>query len=555
MDDGPSAFELLSQMSLFRDLSEEQLAEIAESIPTLVLSRDGVIYEQGSEADSFYIVLSGRVKLHLVARQEQRSLGMLDEGDYFGQEALEQGQLRKVTASAVTDIVLLVLSADFISGLIEQHPEMKKRFKIITDSYHLFVRTAFPWLGPREIIHFIGRRSPFYLIPRLVLPAMGILLLLPLWIYLYSSSQMMIFFYLTVVTALVIAGLTVWNIFDWSNDYSIITNRRVLFQEKIILIYDSRQEVPLDAVLADDVITNQIGRWFDFGDLVIRTYTGAITLPGIRMPAEVKNLLDNRRQRAHIHRQRNQRQTIRSTIRQQLGYEEGGLEAEFMDQQIVPTVHTGTLPNALSDLFMLRREVNGIITYRTHWFILIKKTFLPGLLLFLTLLLLISRLVNLFTILSVKSTLLFSLGFFLVFGLWALYQYVDWRNDRYIVTDRELIDIYKKPLRVENKRTAPLENILSIDYERPNLIHLILNFGTVYIRIGEASLTFNNVFNPADVQREIFEWFLSKKLTKQQQDDNEDERRVSEWLEIYHQEVTRRGGDGELSDDGEEENE
>jgi hypothetical protein len=554
MDDGPSATELLSQMSLFHDLSAEQLAEIAESIPTLVLSRDGVIYEQGSEADSFYIVLSGRVKLHQFSGHSERPLGMLEEGDYFGQEALEKGLLRKNTASAFSDIVLLVLSADFIDGLIEQYPVMNKRFKLVSASFHLFVRMEFPWLGPREIIHFIGRRSPFYLIPRLILPALGILLVLPLWIYLYSSSQMMIFFYLTLVTALLIGGLTVWNIFDWSNDYSIITNRRVLFQEKIILIYDSRQEVPLDAVLADDVITNQIGRWFDFGDLVIRTYTGSITLPGISMPAEVKNLLDNRRQRAHWHRQRNQRQTIRSTIRQQLGYEEGSPEAELPEQPIVPTVHTGTLPNALSDLFMLRREVNGIITYRTHWFILLTKTFLPGLLLFLTLLLLISRLVNLFTFLSVKSTLLFCLGLFLIFGLWALYQYIDWRNDRYIITDRELIDIYKKPLRIENKRTAPLENILSIDYERPNLIHLFLNFGTVYIRIGEASLTFNNVFNPAEVQREIFERFLSKKLNKQQQDDDENERRVSEWLEIYHQEVTGQGVNGDSSDDEEEEN-
>ncbi|HWQ04425.1 MAG TPA: cyclic nucleotide-binding domain-containing protein [Longilinea sp.] len=554
MDDGPSATELLSQMSLFRDLSEEQLAEIAESIPTLVLSRDGVIYEQGSEADSFYIILSGRVKIQILSRQAERTLGMLDEGDYFGQEALEQGQLRKTSASAVTDIVLLVLSADFINGLIGQHPEMKKRFKMIADSFHLFVRMEFPWLGPREIIHFIGRRSPFYLIPRLLLPALGTLLLLPLWIYLFSSSQLTIFLYLTILTALLIVGLTVWNIFDWSNDYSIITNRRVLFQEKIILIYDSRQEVPLDAVLANDVITNQIGRWFDFGDLVIRTYTGAITLPGIRMPAEVKNLLDNRRQRAHLHRQRNQRQTIRSTIRQQLGYEEGSPETELSEQPIVPTVHTGTLPNALSDLFMLRRDVNGVITYRTHWFILLKKTFLPTLLHFLTLLLLIARLVNVFTLLSVKSTVFFCLGLFLVFGLWALYQYVDWRNDRYIITDRELIDIYKQPLRVENKRTAPLESVLSIDYERPNLIHLILNFGTVYIRIGEASLTFNNVFNPADVQREIFERFLSKKLNKQQQDDDENERRVSEWLEIYHQEVTGHV-DGETLDDEEEENE
>jgi uncharacterized membrane protein YdbT with pleckstrin-like domain len=144
----------------------------------------------------------------------------------------------------------------------------------------------------------------------------------------------------------------------------------------------------------------------------------------------------------------------------------------------------------------------------------------------------------------------------LIFGAWWLYQYIDWRNDRYIISDKELIDIYKRPLGVEQKRTAPLENILSIDYERPNLIHLILNFGTVFIRVGEASLTFNNVFNPSEVQREIFERLYNKKLQKQQQEDDNDQRRLAEWLEIYHQETTgQTPADDEDLDDEEEENE
>ncbi|GAP15365.1 protein containg cyclic nucleotide-binding domain [Longilinea arvoryzae] len=555
MGDETSAVDLFGQMSLFNGLDTDQLAQIAEHTPTLVLSRNEIVYEQGSESDTFYIILSGHVQLIRAFHQAERSLGVLEDSDYFGQEALEPAQLRQTSAKAATDIVVLVFAADYIKELIERYPVLKKRFKIITDSFRFFLQLDFPWLGPRESIYYIGRRHIAYLIPRLILPGLMILLLLPLWISLYVSLHMLIFFYLILATALIGAAWVTWVAFDWSNDYSIITNRRVLFQEKIILIYDSRQEVPLDAVLADDVTTSQIGRWFDFGDLIIRTYTGAITLPGISMPSEVKVLLDNRRQRANIRAQRNKRQTIRSTIRQHLGIDEEMPTESSSEEAIKPTIHTGTLPNALSNLFMLRTEVNGVITYRTHWFILLSKVALPSLLLFLTLTLLIARLVNAVTFLSIPSTVLLCLLLFLIFGLWELYQYVDWSNDRYIITDRELIDVYKRPLGVEQKRTAPLENILSIDYERPNLIHLILNFGTVYIRIGEASLTFNNVFNPADVQREIFERFLSKKLQKQQQSDADDQRRLAEWLEIYHQEVTGPVAGEENPDDEEEENE
>lgn len=556
MPDEISTIQILQQMPLFHNLSDAQLASLVESTSSMSLSREELVYEQGSQADSFFIILSGRVQLTRISRQGDEVLGSLDEGDYFGQETLEAEMLRQTNASALTDVTLLVFDSSLIKELTARHPVLQKRFLLIRRSFRHFLNLPFPWIAPRETIYYIGRRSGYYLIPRLILPALIIFILLPLWIYLYAILHMMIFFIITLVTALVSVGWVAWVVFDWSNDYSIITNRRVLFQEKIALIYDSRQEVPLDAILADDITTGQIGRWLDYGDLIIRTFTGALTLPGIAMPAEVKILLDNRRDRAKLHAQRNKTQTIRHTIRQHIGLEEEEQTAQQAEQEVQKTIHTGTLPNALSDLFMLRTEINGVITYRTHWFILLSKIFLPTLLLFLNLTLFIMRLANVFTLLSLSSTGLLCLLLFLILGVWWLYQYVDWRNDRYIISDKELIDIYKRPLGVEQKRTAPLENILSIDYERPNLIHLILNFGTVFIRVGEASLTFNNVFNPSEVQREIFERLYNKKLQKQKQEDDIDQRRLVEWLEIYHQETTgQTPADDETLDDEEEENE
>ncbi len=556
MPDEISTIQILQQMPLFHNLSDAQLASLVESTSSMLLSREELVYEQGSQADSFFIILSGRVQLTRISRQGDEALGSLDEGDYFGQETLETEMLRQTNASALTDVTLLVFDSSLIKELTDRYPVLQKRFLLIRRSFRHFLNLSFPWIAPRETIYYIGRRSGYYLIPRLILPALIIFILLPLWIYLYAILHMMIFFIITMLTALVSVGWVAWVVFDWSNDYSIITNRRVLFQEKIALIYDSRQEVPLDAILADDITTGQIGRWLDYGDLIIRTFTGALTLPGIAMPAEVKILLDNRRDRAKLHAQRDKTQTIRRTIRQHIGLEEEEQAAQPTGQEVQKTIHTGTLPNTLSDLFMLRTEINGVITYRTHWFILLGKIFLPTLLLFLNLTLLIMRLVNVFKLLSLSSTALLCLLLFLILGAWWLYQYVDWRNDRYIISDKELIDIYKRPLGVEQKRTAPLENILSIDYERPNIIHLILNFGTVFIRVGEASLTFNNVFNPSEVQREIFERLYNKKLQKQKQEDDIDQRRLAEWLEIYHQEATGQApADDEYPDDEEEENE
>jgi len=39
-----------------------------------------------------------------------------------------------------------------------------------------------------------------------------------------------------------ILGWGVWNAIDWSNDYYIVTNQRVIWLEKVVGLYDSRRK-------------------------------------------------------------------------------------------------------------------------------------------------------------------------------------------------------------------------------------------------------------------------------------------------------------------------
>jgi hypothetical protein len=148
-------------------------------------------------------------------------------------------------------------------------------------------------------------------------------------------------------------------------------------------------------------------------------------------------------------------------------------------------------------------EKDGVLIYRTHWFILLRKIIIPTV-----------------------SLLLLIIFLIFVVGLWWVYQYVDWANDLYIITEDQIIDIYKKPLGTEQRRTAQIKNILSVEFERIGFIGLIFNFGTVYIRVGEEEFTFDNVFNPSLVQREIFQR-LSEKTRKERQSG-----RMTQWQDI-----------------------
>jgi len=135
MPDEISTVQILQQMPLFHNLSEAQMMSMAESSSRLVLSRGELIYEQGSQADSFYIILSGRVQLTRVTSQGDETLGSLDEGDYFGLETLEEEMLRQSNASALTEVILLVFDSARIKRVCRPISRPAKRFFVDSQKF------------------------------------------------------------------------------------------------------------------------------------------------------------------------------------------------------------------------------------------------------------------------------------------------------------------------------------------------------------------------------------------------------------------------------------
>jgi hypothetical protein len=56
----------------------------------------------------------------------------------------------------------------------------------------------------------------------------------------------------------------------------------------------------------------------------------------------------------------------------------------------------------------------------------------------------------------------------------------------------------------------------------------------VSIRVGETTLTFDNVYNPAAVQRELFQRISNKERARKQKAVTEEEQRLTDWIEVYH---------------------
>ncbi|NJL57596.1 cyclic nucleotide-binding domain-containing protein [bacterium] len=87
---------LLRRAELFRDLSEDQLAQIAAISDERRFSRDDVIFEQGSTGDGMYLVCDGQVEVRVRDSEGNTFAALyLGVGQVFGEMALvDEGRVQ-----------------------------------------------------------------------------------------------------------------------------------------------------------------------------------------------------------------------------------------------------------------------------------------------------------------------------------------------------------------------------------------------------------------------------------------------------------------------------
>jgi hypothetical protein len=124
---------------------------------------------------------------------------------------------------------------------------------------------------------------------------------------------------------------------------------------------------------------------------------------------------------------------------------------------------------------------------------------------------------------------------FFIFLLWFIYDFVDWSNDRFEVTNEQIVDVYKKPLSTEIRNASQLENILGTEYERLGILGQMFNYGTVFITVGSTKLTFEDVREPATVQADIDRRRIAQRARKEEKEKAAERDRMAEWLITYHQ--------------------
>lgn len=522
-------------MPLFVGVEEERLLRAAALMETLAFRGGEAIYRQGDPGDGMYFILSGQVRL---SRMEQRGkpprvLGNLEGGDFFGADTFSPEGMRLDSAIPLGETLVLFLSSEAAPDFSDILPELPERVNLAQETQKLAEAHSFPWIDEAEYIHYASRRHPMMLwlkIGPLVLG--GGLLIGMLSAFLpYQQTRWLLLFPSLVILA-VLFGLA-WVGLDWWNDYYVVTRKRVVVQERTQLLYDTRSESMVDQIQAVETTTSQLGRIFSYGDVSVRTYTGMLVFRAVSNPQEVAAVIRDLQTRSRSGQRQEELRQIDAMLQARLA----GTPYEAKE---IPNVEAGyhAVEGWLSRLFQLRSEFGDSVQFRTHWFVLLRKLSLPGLLAVASLVaglwVLARSSAGMLDGVTAGSAFTAACVIFLVMLGWWLYRFLDWYQDVYVITPDMVIDINHKPLGKEDKRSAPMKNILSIEYRRLGILGLLFNYGTVFIRVGESEMTFDEVANPSEVQRELF-FRMSQRETREKLAREEQERqRMADWISAYH---------------------
>jgi hypothetical protein len=563
----PQRVALLKKSHLLHGLNDAQLQTLAEQMQERTFAAGEIIVAPGSRDQTLYFIADGKVLLRNQAGKETCEI-VLRKGDYFGEETAYTGRPQVDTAQALTAVTLLTLDGkgEILKGLLKKYPQLRPNFEVAISSRRLGRQLCFKWLNAEETPYFLARKHRIALYQSLILPMLLSLipigmLLLGLMPMLSGSRPSMVAMAVGSTALLLIMAWIIWLYIDWSNDYYIVTNQRVIWLEKVIGIHESRYESPISATLSVSVESDYWGQWLDYGNVIVRTFVGQIVFQTVMYPAQAARIIEEQWQRSKESALGEEKEKMKSAIRARLGLPapppttvaptSTPAPAPPPKKRLLPPIFRALLGQHLR----LRIDTGGTIIYHKHWMVFLRKIFWP-LLGFLALLALLGyrlwslwrdpeqALIRLHPSFNLDmSSLLISLAILGVLGV-IFYRFWDWTNDIYMVTDEQVIDVDRTPFGKETRTVAPLDNILSTGYSRIGIMANLFNFGDVQIDVGSGKLVFENVADPAGVQADIDRRRVARMAKKKESEAAAERERMANWLAVYHQSADELRGFG-----------
>ncbi len=560
---------------LFQHLSDEGLERIESIAKEHQVPARTTLCRQADLGATFFLIDHGEAIAERVDDKGfLRPVRVLRDGDAFGINSLFFAEPRDATVITRTPMRLWTIQREDFQGLLDRFPALYDEVNLPSSVDVKQRMPEFDWLGRTEhVVHFVHRH----------------------WLSLVRGisvpSILVIFFALAVSLATRSGALTAdlrvlyvlvggayltfltWHWIDWINDYFVVTTQRISHRERLVLLYESRSEVPIDRVQNINVLFVGLGAYLGFGTMVIETAseTGTLVFNDIPDPEGMRQAIWDQAERALATQRATERRLMTETLANHLGLDidEGlphelgpgeGLPSERMEPSPQKEGEPSTAQLALAWLQSIRLlpatriESPERVIWRKHVFFLLCRIAIPLTLAVVLLPLTLLSQVGFAAGLLAVTPWIAPLGLVLAIAalLWFVWEYVDWGNDQYIVTNERIIDVEKSPMALRSeRREASLGVIQNVSFRVPHFWASLLNYGCVLVQTaGRGDFTFDHVGNPAGVQDEIFRRIEAYRERQRQQEAANHRREMADWFAIYDElgkrvHATAEDGDAE----------
>ena len=117
--------ELLQSVSIFWDLNEDELGHIADKMVAKHFENGNYIFLEDSEGEQCLFVLEGSVKVTRLSKDGREViLAMLNEGDFFGEMSLLDGESRSANVIALEKTKVLTLDRNDFIAVVNDYPQI-----------------------------------------------------------------------------------------------------------------------------------------------------------------------------------------------------------------------------------------------------------------------------------------------------------------------------------------------------------------------------------------------------------------------------------------------
>lgn len=121
---------VLKRVPLFSKIEDKELEKITEISHLKKYRKDKDIFSEGEVGDALYILVSGVVKVFRTSSDGRiKTLALLQKGDFLGEMAILEKEIRSANVRAVEDAEMLVINRRDFEASLTTNPQIA--FKIM----------------------------------------------------------------------------------------------------------------------------------------------------------------------------------------------------------------------------------------------------------------------------------------------------------------------------------------------------------------------------------------------------------------------------------------